>query len=155
MRGAGISCGAHGIAYTDKIGEHALNRMALAQVNVLQRRGMYYDVRLDTTHRCVQTATVAYIPHRRLAGLGTIAKVVDAYAHRLALQEQIGEAIVRTLRHELEPHAALCILSMTHGCLVGRGERKTGAVVETMAIEGEYRHKTDLLTAIRAITRRP
>lgn len=101
------------------------------------------------------TATVAYIPHRRLAGLGTIAKVVDAYAHRLALQEQIGEAIVRTMRHELEPHAALCILSMTHGCLVGRGERKTGAVVETMAIEGEYRHKTDLLTAIRAITRRP
>ncbi len=101
------------------------------------------------------TATVAYIPHRRLAGLGTIAKVVDAYAHRLALQEQVGESIVRVLRHELEPHAALCILSMTHGCLVGRGERKTSAIVETMAIEGEYRHRTDLLTAIRAISRRP
>lgn len=100
-------------------------------------------------------ATVAYVPNRRLAGIGTIARVVDAISHRLALQEQIGEAIVRVLRHELEPHAALCILSLTHGCLVGRGERKTGSVVETMAIEGEYRHRQELLTALRAITRRP
>lgn len=99
-------------------------------------------------------ATVAYVPNRRLAGIGTVARVVDALAHRLALQEQIGESIVRILRHELEPHAALCILSMTHGCLVGRGERKTGSVVETMAIEGEYRHRQELLTSLRAITRR-
>jgi GTP cyclohydrolase IA len=101
------------------------------------------------------TATVAYVPNRRLAGLGTIARVVDAYAHRLALQEQIGEAIVRTIRHELEPHAALCILTLTHGCLVGRGERKSGAVVETMAVEGEYRYRQELLTSLRAMARRP
>ena len=101
------------------------------------------------------TATVAYVPNRRLAGLGTIARVVDAFAHRLALQEQIGEAIARTMRHELEPHAVVVILSMTHGCLVGRGERKAGSTVETMAIEGEYRYRQELLTALRAITRRP
>jgi GTP cyclohydrolase I len=101
------------------------------------------------------TATVAYVPNRRFAGIGTIAKVVDALAHRLALQEQIGEAIVRALRNELEPHAACCILVLTHGCLIGRGERKTGSVVETMAIEGEYRHRQELLTTLRAITRRP
>lgn len=101
------------------------------------------------------TATVAYIPNRRLAGIGTIARVVDALAHRLALQEQIGEAIVRNIRNELEPHAALCILSLTHSCLIGRGERKSGSVVETMAIEGEYRHRQELLTTLRAITRRP
>jgi GTP cyclohydrolase I len=101
------------------------------------------------------TATVAYVPNRRLAGLGTIAKLVDALAHRLTLQEQIGEAVVRAMRHELEPHAVLCILSMTHGCLVGRGERKAGATVETMAIEGEYRYRQELLTTLRAITRRP
>lgn len=100
-------------------------------------------------------ATVAYIPNRRLAGIGTIAKVVDCIAHRLALQEHIGEAIVRVIRHELEPHAALCILSLTHGCLVGRGERKVGSTVETMAVEGEYRHRQELLTTLRAMTRRP
>lgn len=100
------------------------------------------------------TAAVAYVPNRRLAGLGTIAKVVDAYAHRLALQEQIGESIVKAIRHELEPHAAACILSLTHGCLVGRGERKAGAVVETMAIEGEYRYRQELLTSLRAMARR-
>ncbi len=101
------------------------------------------------------TATVAYVPNRRLAGLGTIARVVDAYAHRLALQEQTGESIVKAIRHELEPHAALCILSLTHGCLVGRGERKAGAVVETMAIEGEYRYRQELLMSLRAMARRP
>ncbi len=101
------------------------------------------------------TATVAYVPNRRLAGLGTIARVVDAFAHRLALQEQIGESIVKVIRHELEPHAALCILSLTHGCLVGRGERKASAVVETMAIEGEYRYRQELLTSLRAMARRP
>ena len=80
---------------------------------------------------------------------------MDAFAHRLALQEQIGESVVKVLRHELEPHAALCILSMTHGCLVGRGERKANAVVETMAIEGEYRYRQELLTSLRAMARRP
>ena len=101
------------------------------------------------------TATVAYVPNRRLAGLGTLAKVVDALAHRLALQEHVGEQIVKAIRHELEPHAALCILTMTHSCLVGRGERKAGAVVETMAIEGEYRYRQELLTSLRAMSRRP
>jgi len=100
------------------------------------------------------TATVAYVPNRRLAGFGTIARLVDAYAHRLALQEHVGESIVRALRHELEPHAALCILTLTHGCLVGRGERKAGAVIETMAVEGEYRYRQELLTSIRAMARR-
>jgi GTP cyclohydrolase I len=101
------------------------------------------------------TATVAYVPNRRLAGLGTIARVVDAYAHRLTLQEHVGESIVKAIRHELEPHAALCILSLTHGCLVGRGERKAGAVIETMAIEGEYRYRQELLSSLRAMARRP
>ena len=85
---------------------------------------------------------------------GTLAKVVGRRTASL-LQEQVGKQIVQALRHELEPHAALCILTMTHSCLVGRGEQ-AGAVVGG---DGDRRgislHRQELLTSLRAMSRRP
>lgn len=80
-------------------------------------------------------ATVAYDPGQRLAGIGVITRVVDALAHRLTLQETIGEEVVRALVDHLGARGAYCHLSLRHGCLTGRGERK-GARVETIASAG-------------------
>lgn len=85
------------------------------------------------------TCTVAYLPQQRVAGLGTIAQVVDAYSRRLALQEQIGSAIADLLVHELQAKGALCKMSLTHTCLALRGEKKEGAVIETLNLAGSFR----------------
>lgn len=82
------------------------------------------------------TALVAYLPGRRIAGIGTIAHVVDVLSRRLALQEQIGADVTALLVNELGARGAICRLALTHSCLIARGERKHGAVVETIAVAG-------------------
>ena len=82
------------------------------------------------------TALVAYLPGDRIAGIGTLAHVVDALSRRLTLQETIGAEVVRLLVGELGARGAVCRLALTHSCLIARGERKFGAVVETTAVAG-------------------
>ena len=84
------------------------------------------------------TATVAYLPGPRVAGVGTIAHVVDALARRLTLQERIGDEVVALLVRELGAKGALCRLALSHACMTARGERKTGAIVETLAVAGTF-----------------
>jgi GTP cyclohydrolase I len=86
------------------------------------------------------TGLVAYLPGDRLAGIGTLAHVLDALSRRLTLQERIGADVVALLARELGARGALCKLALTHSCLVARGERKTGAVVETIAVSGTFAH---------------
>jgi GTP cyclohydrolase I len=86
------------------------------------------------------TGLVAYLPGHRIAGIGTLAHVVDALSRRLTLQERIGAEVVALLAGELGARGALCQLALTHTCLVARGERKAGAVVETIAVSGTFAH---------------
>ncbi|AGP33017.1 GTP cyclohydrolase I [Sorangium cellulosum] len=84
------------------------------------------------------TGVVAYLPGARVAGIGTIAHVLDALARRLTLQERIGGQLVDLLVGELGARGALCKLTLTHTCLIARGERKAGAVIETVAVAGVF-----------------
>lgn len=81
---------------------------------------------------------VAYLPGRRVAGIGTIAHVVDALSRRLTLQERIGAEVVDLLVSVIGARGALCRLTLTHTCLIARGERKSGARVETVATAGTF-----------------
>jgi len=82
-------------------------------------------------------ATVAYAPDARLVGLGAVARLVDAYARRLTLQEQIGRNVVTALARHLAPRWAACRIVLRHGCMIARGERVHAARVETVAVTGE------------------
>jgi len=84
------------------------------------------------------TGLIAYMPGDRVAGIGTLAHVLDALSRRLTLQERIGADVVAILVRELGARGALCKLSLTHSCLIARGERKAGAVVETVAVAGTF-----------------
>jgi GTP cyclohydrolase I len=84
------------------------------------------------------TGLVAYLPGERVVGIGAIAQVLDAFARRLTLQERIGIEVAEILVRELGARGALCKLSLTHMCLVARGERKTGALVETLSVAGSF-----------------
>jgi GTP cyclohydrolase I len=82
------------------------------------------------------TATVAFAPGASLVGIGTLVKLVDAFAHRLTLQESIGEEVCRALMEHVKPRWAGCRLVMEHACLVARGERRHGSRVESVALHG-------------------
>jgi GTP cyclohydrolase I len=88
------------------------------------------------------TGLVAYLPGDRVAGIGTIAHVLDAFSRRLTLQERIGADVAAILVRELGARGALCKLALAHSCLTARGERKSGAVVETLAVAGSFASAT-------------
>ncbi|MFO0567891.1 MAG: GTP cyclohydrolase I [Polyangiaceae bacterium] len=82
-------------------------------------------------------ATVAYRPGERVLGLGTVARLVDACARRLALQEQIGVEVVNALVSLGGARGAFCQLTLHHSCLSARGSRQADATVRTQASAGE------------------
>lgn len=84
------------------------------------------------------SAIVAYLPGKVLLGLGTIARLVDAFARRLTLQEQIGENVVKALMDHAGAKAAFCKLELRHACLRLRGPRQTEALVSTTHSLGEF-----------------
>jgi GTP cyclohydrolase I len=94
-------------------------------------------------------ATVAFAPNGKLVGVGALAELVDVFAHRLTLQETIGERVVGALAAELDVRWAACRIALTHGCLVARGERKHGAVVETVAFTGDVTKESLALEVVR------
>ena len=90
-------------------------------------------------------ATVAFAPRGKLVGIGTLARLVDAFARRLTLQETIGEEVARALMAHVKPSWAGCRLSMEHACMVARGERRHGARVESVALQGSLDDATRAL----------
>jgi GTP cyclohydrolase IA len=132
-------------AYADELLEgYGVDVDALLSSNVFAGRTELVVVReipVVTTcpHHLMQSsgsATVAFAPEEHLVGVGTVARVVEAFARRLALQEQIGERVVAALQKHLAPRWAACRLILSHSCMVSRGERSHGARVETVALAG-------------------
>jgi GTP cyclohydrolase IA len=82
--------------------------------------------------------TVLYLPGARVTGVGNLAKLLDAFAHRLTLQETITSSVAASLVEHLGARGAACKLSLSHDCLSSRGERKTDAMVETVAFAGSF-----------------
>jgi GTP cyclohydrolase I len=98
------------------------------------------------------TATIVYLPKARVSGLGTLSRLLDAFAHRLTLQETITASVAQALVQHLEARGAACRLSLAHDCLSSRGERQTGAVVDTIAFAGSFdREGPDRDLALAAI----
>lgn len=82
-------------------------------------------------------ATVAFAPADKIVGIGAIGRALDACAHRLVLQEKIGEDVTRAIVAALGAKWAACRITLEHGCMVARGERAHRAKVETIAVAGE------------------
>ncbi len=83
-------------------------------------------------------ATVAYLPGSLLLGLGTVARLIDAYSRRLTLQETIGQNVVTALMQLAGARGAYCRIELKHACLRLRGPRQTEALVTTTHIAGEF-----------------
>lgn len=86
------------------------------------------------------TATVAYRPNPdgRVVGLSKLSRLVDGYARRLQVQEQLGSQILNALTTHLNPQGAACIISAEHGCMTIRGVQQRGTLTTTHAFSGEW-----------------
>jgi GTP cyclohydrolase I len=66
-------------------------------------------------------AWVAYVPSGRVVGISKLARVVDAYAKRLQIQEKMTAQIANTIDEVLKPQGVGVILKATHHCMTTRG----------------------------------
>jgi GTP cyclohydrolase IA len=92
-------------------------------------------------------ANVVYRPGERVLGLGAIARLVDACARRLVLQETIAEDVVRALFEHAGARGAYCEVTLVHGCLSARGACQANARATSIVRRGEL-SEGDVLLAI-------
>lgn len=83
-------------------------------------------------------AHVGYLPGGRIVGLSKIARLVDALARRLQLQERLTRQVTDHLDQALAPRGAACRMEAEHLCMSVRGARKRGARVITTAWSGAF-----------------
>jgi GTP cyclohydrolase I len=83
-------------------------------------------------------AHVAYIPNGRITGLSKIARVVDAYARRLQVQERLTMQIRDCIQESLEPLGVAVVIEANHLCMMMRGVQKQNSVTTTSAFTGIF-----------------
>jgi GTP cyclohydrolase I len=81
-------------------------------------------------------AHVAYLPRGRVVGLSKIARLVDAFAKRLQIQERLTAQIATSLFTELEARAVAVVIACEHQCMATRGIKKRGANTITTQVLG-------------------
>lgn len=87
----------------------------------------------------IGTAHVAYLPNQRVVGISKLARLVDAYAKRLQIQEKMTAQIANTLNEVLKPKGVGVVIEATHGCMTTRGVHKTGLTMVTSQMIGAFR----------------
>lgn len=84
-------------------------------------------------------AHIAYLPDKRVVGLSKLARLVDAFAKRLQIQEKMTVQIADTLNDTLHPKGVAVILEASHQCMSTRGVHKAGASMVTSRMLGAFR----------------
>ena len=102
------------------------------------------DIRLESTcehHMApiIGRVHVAYLPHRRVVGISKLARVVDAYAKRLQIQEKLTAQIANTIQDVLEPRGVAVVVEAAHQCMTTRGVHKPGVTMITSRMLGAFR----------------
>jgi len=96
---------------------------------------------------------VAYLPRARVVGLSKLARVVEAYARRLQIQEKLTVQIADTIDRVLQPKGVAVVVEAGHQCMTTRGVRKSGSVTVTSRMTGAFREnvttREEFLSMIR------
>lgn len=79
---------------------------------------------------------VGYWPGEGVVGLGAIARLVDCFSRRLALQEDLGQQIADALVTHLGARGAGAVVDLSPACMTARGDRRHGARAITTAFAG-------------------
>ena len=85
------------------------------------------------------TASVGYLPGRRILGLSKLARVVELFARRPQVQERMTKQIAEWLDDHLEPRGTGVVVTAEHSCMTLRGARATGSATTTSAHTGLIR----------------
>ena len=102
----------------------------------------------------IGVAHVGYLPDRRVVGISKLARVVEAYAKRLQIQEKLTAQIARAIQDVLKPQGVAVVIEAEHHCMSTRGVHKPGVSMVTSQILGMFQTdaalKQEFMTFIRS-----
>ena len=84
-------------------------------------------------------AHVGYLPNSRVVGISKLARVVDAYAKRLQVQEKMTAQIATCINSVLKPKGVAVVIDAAHQCMTMRGVHKPGVSMVTSHMLGAFR----------------
>jgi GTP cyclohydrolase IA len=87
----------------------------------------------------VGKAHVAYIPNGKVIGLSKVARVVDMFARRLQIQENLTIQIADALMKTLHPTGVAVVIEAKHLCMMMRGVEKQNSVMKTSCLLGSFK----------------
>ncbi len=102
------------------------------------------DIRLESycEHHMVPIigrCHIAYLPANRVVGISKLARVADAYAKRLQIQEKLTVQIANTIDQVLQPRGVGVVIEAGHQCMTTRGVHKPGVSMVTSRMLGAFR----------------
>ena len=89
-------------------------------------------------------AWVAYVPDGRVVGISKLARVVEAYAKRLQIQEKLTAQIANTVNDVLKPRGVGVVIRASHHCMTARGVHKPATDLVTSRMLGCFRDNPQL-----------
>ncbi len=84
-------------------------------------------------------AHVAYIPNGKVIGLSKVARIVDVFARRLQIQEQLTTQVADALMQALHPLGVAVVIEAKHLCMMMRGVEKQNSVMKTSCLLGTFK----------------
>lgn len=96
---------------------------------------------------------VAYIPTGKVLGLSKVARIVDMYARRLQIQENLTTQIAHTIMDITGAAGCGVIIEAKHFCMMMRGVEKQNSSMKTSAMLGSFRENQATRTEFLTLTR--
>ena len=88
----------------------------------------------------IGTAHVGYLPKNKVVGLSKLARLVEAFAKRLQIQEKLTAQIANAIDEVLQPRGVGVIIEASHLCVATRGIHKPDSKMVTSRMLGSFRN---------------
>ena len=98
---------------------------------------------------------VAYLPKGKVVGLSKVPRIVDAFAHRLQIQERLTRQIAEALNDVLDPNGVAVVIEARHLCMEMRGVEKQDSDTLTSCMLGTFRDDHRTRSEFLELIRRP
>lgn len=95
---------------------------------------------------------VAYIPTGKVLGLSKVARIIDMYARRLQIQENLTRQIATTIRDVTHAAGVGVVVEARHMCMMMRGVEKQNSVMKTSAMLGVFQTNPATRSEFLALT---
>jgi GTP cyclohydrolase IA len=88
-------------------------------------------------------AHIGYLPHQRVVGISKLARLVQAFAKRLQIQERMTAEIADALDRVLQPRGVAVVIEAAHQCMTTRGVHSCGVSMVTSRMLGVFRERPE------------